>query len=73
MSKGSKMQQDLLARVQAIGAPMAEALRDGRNDDDGDEPSAPIDREIVATSMRRLLALCVDIEEGLYKAELGEA
>lgn len=73
MSEGGKMQQDLLSRVQAIGAPMAEALRDGRNDDDGDEPSAPIDREIVATSMRRLLALCVDIEEGLYKAELGEA
>lgn len=65
--------QELLARVQAIGAPLADALRDGRNDDDGDEPSVPVDREIVATAMRRLLALCVDIEEGLYKAELGDA
>lgn len=73
MSKVEVLQQDLLSRVQAIGAPLAEALRDGRNDDDGDEPPAPVDREIVAMAMRRLLALCVDIEEGLYKAELGDA
>jgi hypothetical protein len=73
MSKIENLQQDLLARVQAIGAPLASALRDGRNDDDGDEPATPVDREIVAVAMRRLLALCVDIEEGLYRAETGDA
>lgn len=65
--------EPLLARVQAIGAPLAQALADGRNDDDGDEPSTPVDREIVATAMRRLLALAVDIEGGLYTAETGDA
>lgn len=65
--------EPLLARVQAIGAPLAQALADSRNDDDGDEPSTPVDREIVATAMRRLLALAVDIEGGLYTAETGDA
>ena len=65
--------EPLLARVEAIGAPLAKALLDGRNDDDGDEPSPPVDREIVATAMRRLLALSVDIEAGLYTAETGDA
>jgi hypothetical protein len=61
---------DLLSRVQAIGAPLHKALTDGRTDCDGDEPLPDIDRELAALTMRRLLALCGDIEAGLFTADL---
>lgn len=65
--------EPLLARVQAIGAPLYQALLEGRSDDDGDEPTKPVDRDIVVTASRRLLALAVDIEAGLYEPETGDA
>ena len=61
---------DLLSRVQAIGTPLHRALSDGRTDSDGDEPMPDIDRDLVAVTMRRLLALCGDIEAGLFTADL---
>lgn len=73
LNRDQRDKETLLARVEAIGAPLAAALRDSRNDDDGDEPSAPVDREIVALAMRRLLALAVDIDAGLYTTEPGDA
>jgi hypothetical protein len=64
---------ELLARVQAIGAPLAQALADGRCDVDGDEPSPPVEREVVALAMRRLLELACDIESGIYPVDGGGA
>lgn len=61
--------EPLLDRVQKIGAPVYAALASDRTDADGDEPQPDVDREIVATAMRRLLALCEDIEAGLYTNE----
>lgn len=61
---------DLLSRVQAIGSPLHKALTDGRTDSDGDDPLPDIDRELGALTMRRLLALCGDIEAGLFTADL---
>lgn len=59
----------LLTRVQAIGAPLHRALTDGLTDADGDEPLPDIDRELGALTMRRLLALCGDIEAGLFTVD----
>jgi hypothetical protein len=73
LDRDTRDREPLLARVQAIGSPLAQELAASRSDDDGDEPSAPVDREIVATALRRLLALAVDIEAGLYTAETGDA
>lgn len=65
--------QPLLDRVRKIGSPLATALADSRTDADGDEPQPNIDREVVAVAMRRLLALCEDIEAGIYTEEASNA
>lgn len=61
--------EPLLDRVRAIGKPLAHALADTRTDADGDEPQPDIERETVALAMRRLLALCEDIEGGIYSGD----
>ena len=63
---------NLLTRCQAIGRPLHTALNNSRSDCDGDEPLPDISRELVALTMRRLLALCGDIEAGLFTPELIE-